>query len=73
MFAASSILFVPGSRTDRIAKALASEADLVCIDLEDAVAAPDKDSARVAVMAGLADWDRTRLAVRINGVMTRAA
>lgn len=72
MFAASSILFVPGSRTDRITKALASEADLVCIDLEDAVAAPDKDSARATVMAGLADWDRTRLAVRINGVMTRA-
>lgn len=72
MFAASSILFVPGSRTDRIAKALASAADLVCIDLEDAVAASDKDSARASVMAGLAEWDRSRIAVRINGVMTRA-
>ena len=72
MFAASSILFLPGSRSDRIAKALASAADLICIDLEDAVAAPEKDSAREAVMAGLAHWDRSRLAVRINGVMTRA-
>lgn len=72
MFAASSILFVPGSRSDRISKALASAADLVCIDLEDAVAAPDKDSARETVMSGLAGWDRTRVAVRINGVMTRA-
>lgn len=72
MFAASSILFVPGSRSDRIAKALASAADLVCIDLEDAVAAADKDSARASVMEGLAGWDRARVAVRINGVMTRA-
>ena len=72
MFAASSILFVPGSRADRIAKALDSAADLICIDLEDAVAAPDKDSARAAVMAGLTGWDDGRVAVRINGVMTRA-
>ncbi|PXW76260.1 citrate lyase subunit beta/citryl-CoA lyase/(S)-citramalyl-CoA lyase [Blastomonas natatoria] len=72
MFAASSILFVPGSRVDRIAKALGSAADLVCIDLEDAVAATDKDSAREAVMAGLGSWDRPRIAVRINGLMTRA-
>jgi len=72
MFAASSILFVPGSRVDRIAKALGSASDLVCIDLEDAVAATDKDSARDAAMAGLAGWDRSRIAVRINGVTTRA-
>lgn len=72
MFAASSILFVPGSRSDRIVKALDSAADLVCIDLEDAVAAADKDSARASVMTGLAQWDRSRIALRINGVMTRA-
>lgn len=71
MFAANSILFVPGSRADRIAKALASDADLVCIDLEDAVAAPDKDTARAGVIDGLAGFDHARTAVRINGTMTR--
>lgn len=71
MFTANSILFVPGSRSDRIAKALASDADLVCIDLEDAVAMPDKDSARATVIDGLAGFDHARTAVRINGTMTR--
>lgn len=71
MFAASSILFVPGSRPERIAKALASAADLVCIDLEDAVAPADKDAARSAVLAALPGLDRRRVAVRINGTLTR--
>ncbi|MBN8981909.1 MAG: CoA ester lyase [Rhizobiales bacterium] len=39
-------LFVPGNRPDRFAKAAASGADGVILDLEDAVAAGDKDSAR---------------------------
>lgn len=71
MFAASSILFVPGSRPERITKALASAADLVCIDLEDAVAPGDKDTARSAVIAALPGLDRQRVAVRINSGMTR--
>jgi citrate lyase subunit beta/citryl-CoA lyase/(S)-citramalyl-CoA lyase len=71
MFAASSLLFVPGSRPERIAKALASAADLVCIDLEDAVAPADKDMARTGVIQGLAGWDCRRAAVRMNGTMTR--
>jgi (S)-citramalyl-CoA lyase len=72
MFAANSILFVPGSRPERIAKALASAADCVCIDLEDAVAPADKDAARAHVLAELPGLDRGRVAVRINGTMTRA-
>ena len=39
-------LFVPATRPERFAKAAASGADGVIIDLEDAVAAPDKDDAR---------------------------
>ncbi|MBW8094108.1 CoA ester lyase, partial [Streptomyces hygroscopicus subsp. hygroscopicus] len=39
--AARSLLFVPGDRPDRFDKAVASSADLVIIDLEDAVAADD--------------------------------
>jgi citrate lyase subunit beta/citryl-CoA lyase/(S)-citramalyl-CoA lyase len=72
MFAANSILFVPGSRPERIAKALGSAADCVCIDLEDAVAPADKDGARAHVLSALPGLDRTRVAVRINSAMTRA-
>lgn len=66
----NSLLFVPGSRPERFAKALASGADLVCIDLEDAVAADDKDAARFATIQALAECDRARVAVRINGLAT---
>lgn len=48
-----SYLFVPGARPDRFAKALAAGADAVIIDLEDAVAPGDKDSARAAVCSFL--------------------
>ena len=48
-----SYLFVPGSRPERFAKALHSGAGAVILDLEDAVAAADKDAARTAVIAWL--------------------
>ena len=44
-----SKLFVPGTRPELFAKALAGEADALSFDLEDAVAAERKDSARTAV------------------------
>lgn len=47
-----SLLFVPGDRPDRFAKAAASGADALILDLEDAVAVSAKDAARAAV----ADW-----------------
>jgi (S)-citramalyl-CoA lyase len=65
----TSLLFVPGTRPDRFAKALASGADLVCIDLEDGVAPGDKDGARAAALDALAGGDE-RLALRINGLDT---
>ncbi len=49
-----SALFVPATRADRIPKALASGADAVIVDLEDAVAPQDKDLARAALDAALA-------------------
>jgi (S)-citramalyl-CoA lyase len=65
-----SMLFVPGNRPERFAKALASGADMVCIDLEDAVPAADKARARdAAIDAASKD---ARLAIRINAVSTRA-
>ncbi|MGD6749015.1 HpcH/HpaI aldolase/citrate lyase family protein [Streptomyces sp. BH105] len=62
--AARSLLFVPGDRPDRYAKAHASGADLVIIDLEDAVAPAGKDEARTHVAAWLAAGHRP--VVRIN-------
>ncbi|MGW4522231.1 HpcH/HpaI aldolase/citrate lyase family protein [Amycolatopsis sp. NPDC004378] len=60
---ATTYLFVPGDRPDRFGKAAASGADVVLLDLEDAVAPADKDAARAAVAAWLADHDAM---VRIN-------
>lgn len=48
---ARSLLFVPGDRPERFAKALASGADAVIIDLEDAVAPTAKAAARAAIAA----------------------
>lgn len=66
---ARSFLFVPASRPERFAKALASGADCVVIDLEDAVAPADKDGARAYLAEGfgaLTGAERSRLVVRIN-------
>ncbi len=46
---ARSFLFVPGDRPERVGRALASEADAVIVDLEDAVRAEQKHVARSVV------------------------
>lgn len=62
-----SLLFVPGDRPDRMEKALASGADALILDLEDAVAPSAKQTARSEVAQFLARAGReTRLFVRIN-------
>jgi (S)-citramalyl-CoA lyase len=68
--APKSWLFTPGSRPDRFAKALASGADAVILDLEDAVAEPDKAAARTNVLEALAAWPAAgcAAAVRINSL-----
>lgn len=66
------MLFVSGEKPDRFAKALASGADLVCLDLEDAVAPARKQEARAAVLAfAAAQGGSPRLAVRLNALRTR--
>ena len=67
--AARSFLFVPANRPERFAKALASAADAVIIDLEDAVAPADKELAREQLRGAFAQIsapDRARLVVRMN-------
>ncbi|MBA3928285.1 MAG: CoA ester lyase [Xanthomonas sp.] len=71
-----SKLFVPGNRPALFAKALASAADLVSFDLEDAVADADKDEARTQVSTLLrSGTHRTagkQVIVRVNGWDTSA-
>ena len=70
LFAVRSVLFLPASNPRAIDKARASAADLVVLDLEDAVKPADKDVARdAAVEAAEAGWPMP-LAIRINGTGT---
>lgn len=65
-----SMLFVPGSRPAMFAKAAASQADAVCLDLEDSVVPEDKTAARAYVSLALKEIDfghRVRV-VRINSL-----
>lgn len=67
-----SMLFVPASRPDMTPTAASSEADAVCIDLEDSVAPELKEASRHAVIEALTTLDfghRTRI-VRVNAVDT---
>lgn len=72
VIAISSLLFVPGSRANRFAKAAMAGADLVLIDLEDAVADADKEGARAAALVHIAAAGASGWGIRINGVKTLA-
>ncbi len=62
-----TLLYVPGDRPDRVEKALASAADVVLVDLEDAVAPSAKEEARRGAARLLADGDPRRpVQVRVN-------
>ena len=65
-------LFVPGHRSDRFAKALASHANFIIIDLEDAVAPQDKSLARNNAVEWLSNnvSARHQTILRINGLGT---
>ena len=67
-----SVLATPGSNPRMIAKALASDADVVMIDLEDAVAPDAKAAARVDVAQALreGDWRGRPRTFRINALDT---
>jgi citrate lyase subunit beta/citryl-CoA lyase len=64
--ATRSLLYVPGDRPDRVAKAMASDADAVIVDLEDAVKPPDKAAARQVVQSLIAAATPGQMWVRIN-------
>ncbi len=67
-----SELFVPGSKPDLFEKASTSNADIICLDLEDAVAPQDKEAAKQNVIKALNnhDFGNKTISVRINGLDT---
>ena len=67
-----SELAVPGSQPQLFEKAAKSVADVIFLDLEDAVAPDDKAQARKNIIAAVndIDWGTKTLSVRINGLDT---
>ena len=67
-----SELAVPGSQPDLFAKAAESDADVIFLDLEDAVAPDEKVQARKNIIAALndMDWGDKTMSIRINGLDT---
>ena len=61
-------LFVPANRPDRVDKAVNTEADAVIIDLEDAVALTEKESARPKVREKVLEHHEREIVVRVNAL-----
>ena len=68
LFAVRSMLFLPASNPRAIAKARETAADLVVLDLEDAVKPADKEAARDAAVEAVASEWPMPVAIRINSV-----
>ena len=65
---ARSVLFAPAHHARRVERALTSGADIVVLDLEDAVPVAEKAAARVALQTVLAAPTHPRLYVRLNAI-----
>jgi malyl-CoA/(S)-citramalyl-CoA lyase len=67
-----SELAVPGSNRRMLEKAPNSGADVIFLDLEDAVAPDDKEQARANIIEALQtyDWSKSAVSIRINGLDT---
>jgi citrate lyase beta subunit len=68
LFAIRSVLFLPASNSRAIARAREAGADLVVLDLEDAVKPADKDAARKSAVEAVSDTWPTPVAIRVNAV-----
>ncbi len=70
-----SELAVPGSNKRMLEKAPDAGADIVFLDLEDAVAPDDKEQARANIIEALNtyDWSRCAVSIRMNGLDTHYA
>lgn len=67
-----SLLYLPAANARAIEKARTTDADIVILDLEDAVAAVAKEEARKAAKDAVdsGDWGWRRMAIRVNGFGT---
>ncbi len=67
-----SELAVPGSNPTFMEKSASSAADVIFLDLEDAVAPDDKEQARKNIIQALndLDWGNKTMMIRINGLDT---
>lgn len=65
-----SFLFTPGNHPRRVEKSLSLSTDAVILDLEDAVAQPEKEASRAMVVAALAQPRRCLAYVRVNALST---
>lgn len=66
ILAVRSVFFVPGDRADMIAKIPRWMPDVAVVDLEDAVADADKESARRVAVAAIADLQHPTVFLRVN-------
>lgn len=64
--AATTFLFTPATRPDRLTKAVSTACGLVIADLEDAVATSEKDSARRSLSGWLDEHPEHWVLVRVN-------
>lgn len=70
-----SFIFLPGLKPELFPKAVASGADIVCIDLEDAIHPDDKETARERTLGLLSSspaHDNAEVVLRINSLRTTA-
>lgn len=69
-----SMLFLPGHRPTWVEKAIRAGADAICLDLEDAVPAGEKEAARAVVAESVGRAKRLKpnigVLVRVNGLPT---
>ena len=71
LFAVRSILFLPASNPRAIARAREAGADLVVLDLEDAVKPEDKVPARTAAVEAVREPWPMPVAIRVNGIASQ--
>ncbi len=71
LFDQRALLFLPASNPRAIAKARGSRAEMVILDLEDAVRDEDKATARDAAVVAVAEPWRMPVGIRVNGLGTR--
>src|SRR4029453_1190667 len=70
LFEIKALLFLPASNPRAIVHARESDADLVILDLEDAVKPENKTAAREAAVAALKEEWPMPVAIRVNGAHT---